>query len=441
MPSVDQLLQRLNGEYPHATLVEACRLALENARVIIKTVGKVPSEDEIIREVQVYLVQQAQLSLRAVINATGVIVHTNLGRAPLSDDALQVMHEVAQGYSTLEYDLDRGDRGKRDTHIENLITQITAAEAALVVNNNAAAVYLALMGLALGKEVILSRGELVEIGGGFRMPDVMAQSGCDLVEVGTTNRTRLQDFAKAITPNTALLLRVHASNFKIIGFTESVPLADLAALAHEHGIHLMDDLGSGALLDTAAYGLAHEPTIQESLKANVDLVTFSGDKLLGGPQAGILVGKKVLIDRLKKHPLARALRPDKLCLAGLAVTLRHYRDNDVLQKVPVWRMISMPISEIEARAYAWQTLVGGEVISSESTVGGGSLPGATLPTKALALKSPNPDVIAGALRQQRLPIIARIQNAQLLFDPRTVFPDQDQLLLNAIQQVQAISLG
>jgi L-seryl-tRNA(Ser) seleniumtransferase len=436
LPSVNQLISRFpNGDISHTRLVNACRKALDTARAIIQESGIAPPEDDILQLVQRELKEREQLSLRPVINATGVIIHTNLGRAPLSTEALQAMHEVAIGYSTLEYELEAGQRGKRDTHIEAMVREVTGAEAALVVNNNASAVYLSLAGLAAGREVIVSRGELVEIGGGFRMPDVMAQSGCHLVEVGTTNRTRAGDYANAITENTALLMRIHSSNFKQIGFTENPALNELAALAHQHNVYLMDDLGSGALLDTSVYGLEHEPTVGDSLAAGVDLITFSGDKLLGGPQAGLIVGRQVLIDKLKKHPLARAVRPDKLCLAGLLVTLKHYRDGEALEKVPVWRMIALPTEQIEARAQHWQQQLGGEVIDAFSTVGGGSLPGTQLPSRVLALSANDVDYLADALRRTSPPIIGRIQDGRLLLDPRTVLPEQDEQLLQHLHFV------
>ena len=289
--------------------------------------------------------------------------------------------------------------------------------------------------LAAGHEVVISRGELVEIGGGFRIPDVMRQSGVNLVEVGSTNRTRLTDFANAITELTVGFFRAHASNFKLMGFTEAVDLAELAQLAHENDLLLFDDLGSGALLDTAEFGLDHEPTIQESIAAGADLIMFSGDKLLGGSQSGIIIGKHNLIEKLRKYPLTRALRPDKLCLAGLAATLRIYRDNDPLTQIPVWRMIRLPLPDIQARAAHWQTQLGGEIWQAESAVGGGSLPGATLPTYVLALAVNNPDEFAEKLRQQNPPIIGRIQDGHYCLDPRTVRPDQDNYLIDTLHQL------
>ena len=289
-------------------------------------------------------------TLLSVINATGVIIHTNLGRAPLSQAARQAMEAVAAGYSNLEYDLDVGERGSRYRHAEQLLCRLTGAEAALVVNNNAGAVFLALTALARGRSVIISRGQLVEIGGGFRIPDVLRQSGAQLVEVGTTNRTHLSDFRDAISLETALLLRVHTSNFKQIGFTAEVSLADMVALAHSVGLPVVDDLGSGTLLDTARYGLSAEPTVQDSVAAGADLVTFSGDKLLGGPQAGLIVGRASLIAELRQHPLTRALRVDKSTLAALQATLLHYARGEAEREVPVWRMIATPLEALAARA-------------------------------------------------------------------------------------------
>ena len=282
-----------------------------------------------------------------MINATGVIIHTNLGRAPLSDATIEAMAAVGRSYSNLEFDLDSGGRGSRYDHLEQLLVRVTGAEAAMAVNNNAAALLLALSALCQGREVVISRGQLVEIGGGFRVPDVMAQSGAHLVEVGTTNRTRLADYSAAIGENTAALMRVHESNFRVIGFTESVSIDELAPLARERGVLSMDDLGSGCLLDPRPYGLAAEPTPQASLRAGADLVLFSGDKLLGGPQAGIIVGRKDLIATLRRHPLARALRLDKTSIAGLNATLLHYVKGEATREVPVWRMISMPLEDIE----------------------------------------------------------------------------------------------
>jgi L-seryl-tRNA(Ser) seleniumtransferase len=424
LPAVEQLLRQLPSEdYNHERLVAVCREVLDTARQQIAIDGVTPTEQSLLDEVNTRLALEHVLSLRQVINATGVIIHTNLGRAPLSDAAVVAMQAVAGDYSTLEYDLQTGQRGHRDSHIESLITDVTGAEAALIVNNNAAAIYLTLSALAKDREVVISRSELVEIGGGFRIPEMMQQSGAILHEIGTTNRTRVNDFEQAITENTAAFLRVHWSNFKVIGYTQHVAMAEMVILAHQHQLLVFDDLGSGALLDTAQFGLEHEPTVQESIAAGADLVMFSGDKLLGGPQAGIIVGQQALVEQLRKFPLTRALRPDKLCLAALSATLRHYRDDDPLATVPVWQMISARLPQLEHRVTMYQSALGGEIIDGESTVGGGSLPGNTLPSLVLSLPVSDIDDAASKLRQQSPPVIARIQNDALIFDPRTVLND------------------
>jgi L-seryl-tRNA(Ser) seleniumtransferase len=425
--------QPLLERYGRPALYQALQAALKTARQQVQQGGALPLETDLFE--QAALALASNNTLRSVINATGIILHTNLGRAVLSEEAIAAMGSVAAHYSTLEYDLTAGQRGKRDQHPERLLKEITGAEAALVVNNNAAATMLMLSALAQNKGVLISRGQLVEIGGGFRMPDVMLQSGARLVEVGTTNRTRLADFANAITPESAMILRVHSSNFKQIGFVEQPSLAELAVLAADHGLISADDLGSGALLDTAAFGLDHEPTVQESIKAGFDLVCFSGDKLLGGPQAGIIVGKAPLVARLRQYPLARAMRIDKLCLAALVATLEHYHRGQALEKIPLWRMISITPEAIQQRAAGWLLALGlatGAVVPAQSMVGGGSLPGDSIPSFALALPSNDPDAFIARLRARPQPVIARIANNQVLFDPRTVLPSQDEALLAAI---------
>ncbi len=444
LPSVDALLQDhtlrdFEHRYGHAIVVEACRETLEDARRAIRAGGEAPMPALLIDDICARIERTVQPSLVPVINATGVIIHTNLGRAPLSEDALAAMRAIGQAYSNLEYDLEEGERGSRYTHAEAVLTRLTNAEAALVVNNNAAAVMLVLAAFASGRVVIISRGELVEIGGGFRVPDVMRQSGARLVEVGTTNRTRIEDYANAVTQQTAILLRVHHSNFRIVGFTEEASLDELVALARARGLMVADDLGSGALIDTCIYGLAHERMPQESLAAGADLVTISGDKLLGGPQAGIILGKKDAIDRLKHHPLTRALRVDKVTLAGLQATLLHYLKGEAPQKIPIWGMIAAAPADLEARARPWAERLQGlrvdvSIIDAESTVGGGSLPGETLPTRALAIRVGAPNEFAARLRENRPPIIARIEEDHVLFDPRTVLPSQDAELVQGIER-------
>jgi L-seryl-tRNA(Ser) seleniumtransferase len=387
------------------------------------------------------LAESQQPALRPVINATGVIINTNLGRSPLSQSALAAMQAVAGGYSNLEYELEAGERGSRHTHVAALLCELTGAEAALVTNNNAAAVLLALSTLAVGREVVISRGQLVEIGGGFRVPDVMRQSGCQLVEVGTTNRTRLSDYEAALSERTALLLAVHPSNFSITGFTEATPVKALAELAHSHGLLVMDDLGSGCLLASERYGLAHEPMPQEAIAEGADVVCFSGDKLLGGPQAGILVGKAEVLKRIARHPLMRAVRIDKMTLAALEATLRHYQREEAETYIPIWQMISAPAGKMANRAGSWASQLQKQGIMArtqrgESTIGGGSLPGETLPTTLLALDAehvPFPlDELAKRLRTRKMPVIARIQRDTLLLDPRTVFKEQDKEVVRAL---------
>lgn len=448
LPSVDQLLRaegaRLLAErFGHAAVVEALREALEAARARAQAGEALPSPGDLLREAAARLERWGVPRPRPVINATGVILHTNLGRAPLSAAALEALRAAA-AYSDLEFDLERGERGERQAAVEPLLRRITGAEAALVVNNNAAAVLLALTVLARGRGVLISRGQLIEIGGGFRIPEVMAQSGARLIEVGTTNRTHLSDYEAPLArgEDVALILHAHHSNFRMIGFVSEVPIADLAALGARYGIPVMDDLGSGALLDTAAFGLAHEPMVQESLAAGAAVVCFSGDKLLGGPQAGILVGRRDLIDRMRRHPLMRALRPDKLTLAALSATLLHYWKGEAPRAVPVWRMIAAGPAELEARARSWAAALQAEgipaaVCPARSTVGGGSLPGETLPSTALVLRPADPEAFAARLRRAQLPVVARIQEGAVWFDARTVLPEQEADLLKAIRQAWA----
>lgn len=439
LPSVDRLLaaaDELIALYGFDAVRDAIRDSLDSARDTIRHGDAIDlNEAAFLSHAANLLEDRFSPTLHPVINATGVIIHTNLGRAPLSQTAVAAMKAVAQGYSTLEFDMTTGKRGSRSLHAQSLITEVTGAEAALVVNNNAGATVLMLSALAQGHSVLVSRGELVEIGGGFRVPAIMAQSGARLVEVGTTNRTRIADFVNGIDDDTSALMRVHASNFKQVGFTEMADLAEMATLAHANDLLMLDDLGSGALVDTAVFGLDHEPTVQESLHAGCDVVAFSGDKLLGGPQAGILIGKKTVIDRLKRHPLARALRADKLCLAALSATLDHFRRGEAFEAIPVLRMIARPLDDIRATACKWAQQLGGDVdvIDSESAVGGGSLPGTTLPTVCIALDVDRPDDFLARLRDANPPVIARIEKDRVLFDPRTVLNGQEDDLLSAIR--------
>ena len=450
LPAVDRLLMMpatvdLATRYGRSLVLEALRAVLDAHRMaIIAGEGDAPMNATIVQEAREWLEALVAPTLRPVLNATGVIVHTNLGRAPLSQAALAAVAAAAEGYGTVEYDLQKGERGSRRLHTAPLLARLTGAEAALVVNNNAAAVLLMLTGLCQGREVLISRGQLVEIGGGFRVPDVMAQSGARLVEVGTTNRTHLRDYAEAITDETAAILAAHPSNFKMIGFTSSPPLAALAELAHEHQLLLLYDQGSGALLDTAPYGLAHEPTVPGGVEAGADVVAFSGDKLLGGPQAGILCGRQPLIERLARHPLARALRPDKLCLAALAATLSHYVTGEATSKIPVWQMIARPQDELKETVERWAAWLQGQgvaarAVTGASTVGGGSLPGARLPTSLLGIEGVDVMRLAARLRTVAdPPVIARIQDGRLLCDPRTVLPQQEAHLLASLAEAMGV---
>lgn len=444
LPSVDRLaadprIAAQLGELPRGLIVDLVRQELAAARSAVAAGAPVPDPNSLVERVIRRGLGLLVLSLQPVINATGVVIHTNLGRAPLSRAARAAIDRVARGYSNLEFDLETGERGHRHAHLEGLLCQVTGAEAGFAVNNNAAAVLLGLMALAQGREVVVSRGQAVEIGGGFRIPDVLRQSGARLVEVGTTNRTYLRDYEAAIGPETAAVLRVHRSNFRIIGFTAEPELRELAGLAHSRGVWLLDDLGSGCLIDTTQFGLLKEPLVQESVAAGADLVFFSADKLLGGPQAGVIVGRRELVERLRRHPLARAVRIDKLCLAGLAATLTHYLKGEALTEVPVWWMIARPAEEVRFRAEAWAGKVTGlgtvEVVPTESAVGGGSLPGETLPSFALAVRPRDGDVV-GLARRLRLAhpaVVGRVEANRLLLDPRTVLPEDDEALLGVLR--------
>jgi len=451
LPSVDRLIseeriKRLEGTYPHELLVNLVRQHLERERLAIAAGNPCPSIDEIVESIFAQLRELENPSLRPVINATGVILHTNLGRAPLSRKAMAAMDIVAKSYSNLEFDLNGGNRDSRHTHIERILCQLTGAEAALVVNNNASALLLGLAALAKRKEVIVSRGQAVEIGGGFRIPDVMRQSGAKLVEVGTTNCTYTADYEQAITPRTTAILRVHASNFQVTGFTYSVILEEMVTLSRQYDLFVFDDLGSGCFLDTTAFGLDQEPMVQTSIASGAGLVFFSGGKLVGGPQAGIIVGKKQLIDKLKKHPLARAVRIDKIRLAGVAATLIHYLKGEAVEKIPVWQMISAPLEEINRRARMWIEALKGlaQVTEGESMIGGGSLPGGTLPTRLVAISGMGKrngqnkaQALVRKLQNGESPIIGRISGNVLLLDPRSVLPEEDEIVLRAFRNLAA----
>jgi L-seryl-tRNA(Ser) seleniumtransferase len=439
LPAVDQLLQTLQAaeliaQYGRPLTLQAIRICLSEIRARTAESDTLPSNPEILTSVQSKLAGWTTPSLAPVINATGVVLHTNLGRAPLSAAALQAVQAAARGYSNLEFDLRLGKRGSRLMHAEELLTHLTGAESALVVNNNAAAVMLVLTALAKRRRAVISRTQLVEIGGGFRVPEVMSQSGARLVEVGATNQVHLTDYEVALQEPAAVVLRVHPSNFRIIGFTGEPTLGELVQLAHRKGALLVDDLGSGALLETGRFGLAHEPMVQESVSLGADLVCFSGDKLLGGPQAGIIVGRTDLIAVLRRHPMARAVRADKLCLAALSATLLHYLKDEAERAIPTWVMICKTPEQNRARAHHWAEVLGqGEVIPGQSTIGGGSLPGETQPTYLLSLDVEHPNQFLARLRAGRPPVIARVEGEHVVLDPRTVLPEEEGALLVGLQ--------
>ncbi|MFP3897252.1 MAG: L-seryl-tRNA(Sec) selenium transferase [Anaerolineales bacterium] len=444
LPSVDEVLQRSFvapwvQQYGRDIVVVAVREALDAWRDDILT-GGAYDEEELPPRVEERLRAIIVPTLRPVINATGVILHTNLGRAPLSDAVLEAMDDAGKGYSNLEFDLEEGHRGSRYVHAREILRRLTGAEDALLVNNNAGAVLLILSALAKGREVIISRGELVEIGGGFRIPDVMAQSGAHLVEVGTTNRTYLSDYTHAITEDTCALLRAHRSNFTIGGFSHQPEVSELVALAREHGLLVLHDLGSGTLIDTDQFGLSHEPTVQESVEQGVDVLSFSGDKLLGGPQAGIVIGKGELIHRLRHHPLTRALRVDKTTIAGVQAHLLHYLKGEALSRIPIWRMISMDQDTVASRARALLDALGQrarrcDLCPGRSMVGGGSLPQESLPTTLIALPADDAASMARTLRLGEPSVVARIADERVVLDLRTVLPRQEEALLGRLREL------
>jgi L-seryl-tRNA(Ser) seleniumtransferase len=479
IPSIDELRQRervrdLVARYGHAPVVQALREETDalrqrlSADELASTPDSAPlptsttqAADLIESGIEPRLQRQFELHLRPVINATGVIVHTNLGRAPLSKSALDRVAQIGSRYSTLEYDLERGERGQRDRHAEALLCRLTGAEAAVVVNNNAAATMLVLAAMASGRDVIVSRGELVEIGGGFRVPDVMALSGAVLCEVGTTNKTRAGDYAAAISERTALILRVHRSNFRIEGFTEQPTLEELVQVGRQAGVPVAEDLGSGNLIGgmatSASLGgvslsevpglerlLGGEPTVQGSVEAGVDLLCFSGDKILGGPQAGIIIGRRSLMTTIRRHPLMRALRVDKMTYAALGATLQEYLSGRATRTIPVLRMLTRTPADIEARARVLASALDSSglfrtaILDGRSTIGGGTTPGLTLPTRLLALQHRHlsADALGAALRRLDLPVIARIADDRVLLDLRTVFEDEDDTVSRLLMEIQ-----
>ncbi len=445
LPSVEQLLQELilgglAGAYSHAAVVSLARQQLDDARDSIREGKDAPALQQLAADIMARAEEEWSPWPRPLVNATGVVIHTNLGRAPLSEPAMAAVNAAVGSYSDLEFDVREGSRGSRQAHIGRLIAEVTGAETGLVVNNNASAIMLglsAVTGPGGPREVIVSRGEGVEIGGGFRIPDVLMQSGATLVEVGTTNRTYARDYASAINENTAAILKVHPSNFRVIGFTHEAELNELVTLARERGVPVLNDLGSGCLLDTTQYGLASEPTVQQSVTAGIELSFFSGDKLIGGPQAGIIAGNAEWVDRLGRHPLARAVRIDKMGLAALSATLTSFLKEEAHEVIPVWRMISMSVDTITETAEGWLKEIDSPAVSlreGQSTVGGGSLPGETLTTTLLAVTPPDsPDAFARRLRSGPTPVIARIEDEVVVLDPRTVSDGQSATVVEAVK--------
>lgn len=444
IPSVDAILSSIPGlpagGPQHALATEAAREVLAEVRAAAAR-GQPVRREELVERTVAAIQGRLAPSLRPVINASGVILQTNLGRAPLGRAAIEAMTRVSAA-SNLEFDLVASERGSRHEHVRSLIRRATGAEDGIVVNNNAAALLMVMQVFAQAREVIVSRGQAVEIGGGFRIPDVLRQSGARLVEVGTTNRTYASDYEAAITTETAALLRVHTSNFRIVGFTAEPAVAELAEVARRRGVLLIDDLGSGCLVETRAYGLEHEPTVQESLAGGADLALFSGDKLLGGPQCGIIAGRKDLVAELRRHPLARALRVDKLTIAALNATLLQYVLGRQDSEVPVWEMLRREPEALRRRARRWARAAGeaGAVVISTTMVGGGSLPGQGVPTWCAAIRHPDgADALARALRGCEPPVIGRIDEQAVLLDPRTVDPANDRAVEAAVTRALSIA--
>lgn len=461
IPGVDRLLlspeiTEVSATQPRNLLLKAINLVLEEIRTKIQAGDIIKEDPDLSLETLSNLVVKrlasiSQPSLKAVINATGVVIHTNMGRSILPEKVLKKFRPLAGGYSNLEYDLDKGERGSRYSHVEEILKELTSAEAATVVNNNAAAVLVALDTLAKGREAVVSRGQLVEIGGSFRIPDVMRKSGAKMVEIGTTNKTHLRDYEEVIGPETALLLKVHTSNFHIVGFTEAPPISDLATLGKQYGIPVMEDLGSGCLVDFSEYGLIKEPTVQEILAQGADLVTFSGDKLLGGPQAGIILGRKDLVDAIKKNQLSRALRIDKLTLTALEETLRIYRDERAaIKEIPTLKMICQTYGSLAKKAERLLKLVGQlktgnfsiELADGNSKVGGGALPLLELPSRLLCLvpKKMSSQFMERWLRAFDPPVITRLEKEKVLFDVRTLQDKDLKTIAEAIRDLAGLDV-
>ncbi len=458
LPAVDQVLHssillNLQKDYPQVVINNAARDVINGLRALIlqankeEELGEINFEMDKLAELTAEKVKESlKPKLQNVINATGIILHTNLGRSLMAEKAIEAVKDVTRHFCNLEFELTSGERGSRYIHVEDLLCQLTGAEGAVVVNNNAAAVMLVLNTLAREREVVISRGQLVEIGGSFRIPEVMNQSGAHLVEVGTTNKTHFGDYQNAISENTAMILKVHTSNYHIVGFTSQVSTSELVQLGERYNLPVVEDLGSGVLIDLARYGLKGEPTVPESIREGLDIVTFSGDKLLGGPQAGIIVGKKEYIEKIKKNQLTRALRIDKMTLAALEATLQLYLDEDkAVKEIPTLRMLVMPLTEVEARAedmtaYLKENLTGKaqiKVVDGFSQVGGGAMPLEEIPTRLISLQPfrINTTEIAERLREEDIPVIARIHKNQVLIDLRTVREEETYLLRDSLVRV------
>lgn len=445
LPSVEKLLENEwlqpdIDEHSRVLVTQAVQSVIAKIREDILEGSTCPAEGDVVEEIRQHLAQEGFALLQPVINGTGVILHTNLGRALLSQQTLDLLQACCRNYCSLEYDLYQGRRGIRSHGVEKLLCTLTGAESALVVNNNAGAVFLALAALARGKEVIISRGELVQIGGGFRIPEILEQSGAHLREVGTTNQTYLEDYRQAINENTGLLLKVHQSNFRMRGFIHFSSASELKTLGMEYNLLVMEDLGSGAMVPTERFGLGHEPTVQEAIADGIDIVCFSGDKLLGGPQSGIILGRKEFIEKIRKHPLERTVRIDKMTTIALQSTILHYLKKES-EHIPVWKMIGYRLEEIASRAERISRELSklqlvSSTIESFSTIGGGSLPDETLPTKVVAIEPPySVEDFAQRLRLSVPPLLGRIEESRFLIDPRTIPPSLDSTMVKIIQKV------
>jgi L-seryl-tRNA(Ser) seleniumtransferase len=457
LPSVNQLLEsphlkKMVDSVNHHVVVDGVRTFLDDLREQINATAEdvsIPSPNELAEKIAKWLKTEEQPYLRSVINGTGIVLHTGLGRAPMAQSAVAAVADIASGYASVELDLQTGERGQRVKSVERLLRELTGAESAVVVNNNAAATMLTLSALATGKQVIVSRGELIEIGGSYRLPDVMECSGAKLREVGTTNKTHLADYENAINENTGALLKVHPSNFEIVGFTKSVSTKEMVELGRRHNLPVIDDIGSGALIDFSKFGLTNEPVASVSINDGADLALFSGDKLLGGPQCGIIVGKRKYVDMILKSPLMRAMRVDKMTLAALAATLQLYRDPKIAeQEIPVLRMLSMPIENLKLRAVKISQQISHlpeigscEVIEEQSMLGGGSLPTQKIPTWCLAVtaSSGSVDQLTRGLRNAKPAVIGRVSKDRLLLDLRTILPSQDMATVSAFENLVAHS--